>query len=431
VAASAPDGPSLLTDDLLLGCATSAMQIEGGDVPHTWARWCDSGRVRDGAHTRDAVGHWERIDEDVALLASLHQQTYRMGVEWARIEPEPGRLDQEALERYRHEIAQLRARGIVPLVTLHHFADPLWIADGGGWLREETIRRYVAYVSLVVGHLGDLVSDWITINEPNVYAVKGYLWGHWPPGRKSPRLAARVIRNMLRAHIRAYRHIHTSLTTRRGSRPRVGVAQHYCVFEPSRAERVSDRVLSRWAEAVFQTAALTVQTTGRFPPPFGANDCPEGAGRFLDFVGVNYYRRNRLHFRWNGLMDEFVVPDGAPTNDLGWEVYPEGLYAVCRDCHRRAGAPVFVTENGIADAGDRWRARFLYDHLRHLLRARQDGVPVERYYHWTLMDNFELADGFAGRFGLVHVDHATKQRTVRPSGRYYARLCSNRILEEP
>ena len=176
-----------LPSDLLLGCSSSATQIEGGDVAHSWSRHCDAGKAKDRSHTRDAGGHWERVAEDVGLLADLHQQTYRMSIEWARVEPERGRWDEAALERYREELGLLREKGIVPLVTLHHFTNPTWVEDAGGWENREILDAFAAYVDVVVERLGDLVTDWLTVNEPTVYAFHGYLDRAWPPATRKRR----------------------------------------------------------------------------------------------------------------------------------------------------------------------------------------------------------------------------------------------------
>ncbi|MDA1192633.1 MAG: family 1 glycosylhydrolase [Candidatus Poribacteria bacterium] len=414
--------PIQLPDDLLLGCGTSATQIEGGDVEHSWSRWCDLGKVKNGSHTRDSAGHWTRIDEDVALLVEMKQQTYRLGVEWARLEPTKGARNDAAMERYRYEIELLLANGIVPLVTLHHFTNPLWVEDQGGWAHPQTIQDYLAFVRYVMDGLGDLVSDWVTINEPNVFAYYGYRLAIWPPGKRRLWNMRNAVRNMMRAHIHAYRIIHE-----RRRDANVGMAIHYGDFRAINPDKTSDRLYRRVAEHCFQNALLLAHTSGYCVFPYGFNDYPAGSGKFADFIGVNYYQPIRVRCTAKR-KQAMIVPPDAPMNDLRWLIDAEGLYNVVKDIHSYVGTPIYITENGTADAKDAFRRKFIFDHLTQLMRARNDGVKIERYYHWSFMDNFEWAEGLSAKFGLVEVEPTTKERRVRPSGKYYADLCESRLL---
>ena len=424
-----------LPDDLLLGCATSATQIEGGDVAHSWSRHCDDGKTRDGSHTRDAGGHWERVAEDVDLLERMHQQTYRMSIEWARVQPEKDRWDEDALARYREELGLLRDKGIVPLVTLHHFTNPLWVEHARGWENREILDAFLAYVEVVVNRLGDLVSDWVTINEPTVYAFHGYLERTWPPAtRQRPlRRYRQSVRNMLRAHIRAHKRVH-EIYKGKGWTPdaRVGMALHFMDFAPSRHGKKRDRMATWLAEQLFQDEPSMAHARGHFLPPYGFphrdNNFPEGSGDFTDFVGVSYYRRFRVRFHPRGRIVERPDPS-APTSDLGWEIDPEGLRRVCAACHESLGKPLFITGNGIATEEDAVRSRFIRDHLAELVAARSAGIPIERYYHRSFLDGFEWGEGMSAKFGLVAVDPSTRERTVKPSGDYYADACLSRLLQ--
>ena len=422
-----------LPSDLLLGCGSSATQIEGGDVAHSWSRHSDAGRTGDGSHTGDAVGHWERVAEDVDLLASLHQQTYRMSVEWARVEPERGRWDEAALERYRQELGLLRDKGIVPLVTLHHFTNPTWVEDAGGWENREVLDAFAAYVDLVVERLGDLVADWLTVNEPTVYAFHGYLDRSWPPARRKRHLRGYrlSVRHMLRAHIRAHRRIHELYRGKGWPDPRVGMALHFLAFSAARVDKKRDRA-ARWlGEHLFQDAPLMAHAIGHFLPPYGFphryNNFPEGSGDFTDFVGVSYYRPFRARLSPRGRIIEHADP-AAPKTDLGWEIDAEGLRNVCADCHEAIGKPLFITGNGIATDDDEARVRFIRDHLAQVVAAKDVGIPIERYYHRSFLDGFEWGGGLAPKFGLVAVDPSTQERSVKASGEYYADICQTRAV---
>ena len=394
-----------------LGVATAATQIEGGDADTIWHRWAATGAAKDGSGPDVAADHWRRVDADADLMASLGIRHYRLGLEWARVEPEQGRFDAAALRHYRRELSALRDRGIAPLVTLHHFNDPGWFSEEGGFLADGAHEAFVRYAEHVVEQLGDLVEEWITVNEPNVFAYNGYSLGIWPPGRRSTRDMLRVATGLARAHIEGYRRIHALQP-----RARVGVAQHLRVFDPLHRGNPLDRAAARSTEYLFQGALTRAMCRGRFLAPFVQ---PKGIrpGTYYDFLGINYYSRGVV----SGPNER--TASRVAVNDLGWEIYPAGLVEVARRYSELYPGPIYITENGTADAADSFRSRFLYDHLK---AVADSGLPIERYYHWTFTDNWEWAEGHTARFGLVDLDVATQRRTVRESGRFYADVIAHR-----
>lgn len=395
-----------------LGVATAATQIEGGHASTIWHRWAAAagGGAVDGSSPSVACDHWNRVDQDTALLASLGVRHYRLGLEWARIEPNPGEFDSVALQHYRDELSGLRAAGITPLVTLHHFNDPVWYSDEGGFLGSKALEYFIDYVEYVARGLGDLVSEWITINEPNVFALSSYYEGNWPPGHRSIPKFLRIQTQLARAHIHAYRLLHELIPN-----ARVGFAQHLRYFDPLDPTSRFDRASAKLLQHLFQDAGTTASVTGHFPAPL-VRPADVQRGHYADFLGINYYTGSVIR----GL--GYQTRAGVPINDLGWEIAPAGLTRVLTDYHARFGLPIYITENGTADRRDAFRARYLYEHLR---AAASAGVPVERYYHWTFIDNWEWAEGQTGRFGLVALDFDTQQRTVRESGRFYADIIAN------
>ena len=398
-------------DGVLLGVATAATQIEGGCDTTNWADWAKTpGHIADGTTPVRATGHWERWREDTELMASLGIQTYRFGVEWARLEPQPGVFSDEAFAHYRDEITLLRDKGIRPLLTLHHFNNPRWFESMGAFEHPDCVPIFLRFVERVVTELGDLVEDWCTINEPNVYATFGYLYGVFPPGAKSLPRTLRVMTNLAHAHITAYELIHA---LRAGKPTRVTFAIHLRVFDPANPANPVHRALARAQEFLFQEAVTEAMCTGRFRMPLRR---PAGIreGRYYDALGINYYSRS-----WVSKIGDAARP-GAELNDLGWEIYPEGLERVARWAHDRWPAPIWVTENGTADNTERFRTQFLHDHLEIVSAARATGLPFERFYHWCFVDNWEWAEGEVPRFGIVALDYATQERTVKPSGRFYA-----------
>jgi len=360
----------------LWGAATSAYQVEGGNRNSDWESW----KVKAGR----ACDHYRRFEEDFDLLKPLNLNAYRLSVEWARIEPEKGKFDAGEVEHYREVLKALKRRGIKPLVTLHHFTNPLWIAGQGGWESPSTISYFESYVRYVVTQLADLCDFWVTVNEPWVYLSEGYLYRRWPPEKLSPAAACRVGGNMLRAHRAVYRLIHEIQP-----RAMVGIAYSLGYIRPPIPLKAN---LAAWWERSFIRWA-------------GAQD----------FIGVNYYRS--------------ITPFGSslPKTDIGWEIYPEGLYRVLVEL-KGCRLPIYITENGLADAKDEKRADYIRGHLDSVWRAIQSGVDVRGYFYWSLLDNFEWASGFGPRFGLVEIDYGTMERRIRPSAKAYAEIAKRNGL---
>ncbi|MGN1002934.1 MAG: glycoside hydrolase family 1 protein [Oscillospiraceae bacterium] len=404
-----------LKNNMLLGVASSATQVDGGDLRHTWNDWHEKGRIKDGSDPAVATDHWNRWREDVLLMHRMGIQTYRLSIEWARVEPAEGCFDEEAIRHIKEEILLLIGLGIKPLVTLHHFTNPLWFEEKGGWENYENIRYFLIYVEKMVKSIGHLVNEYLTLNEPNIYAVNGYFFGTWPPGKKSMSTALNVMSNLATAHIKAYRLIHD---VRRGmgfKDSRVSFANHLRVFEPKNRLNPAHVTSAALAERTFQTRLTEAMLTGEFKKPL-KNVGRVRHGAYCDFHAVDYYTRSTI----TGLADG--VREDCCKNDLGWEIYPEGIVRCCRKLMEIAPLPIYITENGTCDLNDSFRSRFIYDHLKALC---QSGLPVKRYYHWSFNDSFEWAEGSFARFGLVHTNYETLERTVKRSGEFYSAIIKN------
>jgi len=403
-------------EGFLFGTATAATQIEGHCEDSDWAAFArEPGRIRGGDTPAVACDHLHRFREDVALQQRLGMGAHRLSLEWARIERRPGELDPAAWDHYRAVLGAHRDAGITPMVTVHHFTLPGWLAARGGLLCPELPERLARFAAQAVEALGDLCSLWVTINEPNVLAAHAHLFGIWPPGRSSPVEAARALQALFRAHVAMYRAMHEA-AARRGHALAAGVAHHLRVVEPERPGRLDDRACARLYDLTFNES-------------FAGALCRR---RTHDFFGLNYYTRDKARFSRAHAHEGFLartVPPGAEVNDLGWEIYPEGLGRLLDAWGPRAGVPLYITENGIADADDDQRPRFLVRHLAEVARAAARGVDVRGYMHWSLMDNFEWAEGYAPRFGLVRVDYATQERQPRPSAELYARIARARGID--
>lgn len=421
-----------LPQKFLFGTATASVQIEGGDTNNNWYRFCEEGKTKDKSHCIVAADHWNRYEEDIRLMTELNQQTYRMSIEWSRIEPSRGNYNDDAIQHYRDELQLLRQSHIHPLVTIHHVTNPLWFEDMGGWANPESVAIFKSFTEKVVLSFGDLVSDWVTINEPNVYLEGAYAGANFPPQEQSLKKYFRGARNMVLAHIEAYRIIHAIRKEKQfEGKTLVGIAHHVRVFDPA-DNNLSVRFACRLANYSFHKIFFEGMTCGKFMFPIGAGNYPLGKGVYSDFIGINYYTRDMVKFTWDvtRLFGEFTVKNSAKLNDMGWEIYPEGLYRLCKEYWLKYKLPIFITENGICDHEDNQRAKFIYDHFEMIKKLLDEGISVERYYHWSLIDNFEWDEGLTPRFGLIEVDYTTQKRTIRKSGYFYGELSKNKEVTE-
>jgi len=414
-------------EGFLWGTATAAHQVEGGNHANDWWAWEQvPGHIKNGETSDPACDHYRRFRDDFDLLRSLHQNAHRFSLEWSRIEPRPGEFSVSELRHYADVLQALGERGMEPMVTLHHFTNPTWIAQAGGWESPETAERFARYAERVVAELGSLARYWVTINEPTVIAYQGYVKGEWPPGKRyDVDRVARVLVTLMRGHWLAYERIKS-----RHPELQLGLAHHLRVFDPARPWMPLDRAVAAAFERVFNGTILKTLRRGQLVFPLTRADRASGPRPSQDFIGVNYYTRELVKFNRHSraeLFGERVLPAAGPRSDLNWEVYPEGLYRILRSLVRER-LPVIVTENGIADAADAMRPEFLLSHVAATLRAIQTGVPVRGYFHWTCFDNFEWAEGYSAKFGLIACDPATQERRLRYSAWLYAEICRTNQL---
>jgi beta-glucosidase len=410
-------------EGFLWGAATAAHQVEGGNDQNDWWAWEEEGgHIRDGSASGRACEHWTRFPEDFETLHRMGHNAHRLSIEWSRIEPRPGEIDAAAVAHYREVLETLRRLGIEPLVTLHHFTNPRWFVRGGGWEEPFSIAAFAAFARLCAREYGDLVTRWTTFNEPNVFTYQGWFNGYWPPQKRDFGLGVRVFRHLLQAHAAAYREIKAAP---HGAAASVGVAQHLRVFEPWRRWSPLDAAAAALPDAAFNHWFLRGCTDGSAGFPLGTTGrVPEAAGT-LDWIGVNYYSRDMVAFdpkRPNDLFSRTFPRPGGELSDYQMEIWPEGLHTLLLRVWERYRKPICITENGVADATDALRPRALVGHLAETARALREGVDLFGYLHWSTMDNFEWAEGYTMRFGLLEVDFETQARTPRPSAALYSRV---------
>lgn len=406
-------------DGFLWGAATAAHQVEGDNTNSDWWQW----EHRAGSPVHEPSGraceHYTRYAEDIALLAKAGLNTYRYSVEWARIEPSEGEFDLAQLDHYRAMTEAVRAAGVTPMVTLHHFTLPAWLADRGGWTHTATPDLFGRYCDRVVRHLGDAVDWWCTINEPGNVAVGGYLglFG-WPPGTRDYNSWQRAADGLRRGHLRA-------LDVVKGARPqaRVGATHGMQEWEANAGGRPAMEHVRWMLEDLFLEASrdddyVGVQTYTRVPVVV-----PSPLGLLMRvMLGVDAVRRVMLPPAMRRTMTRVAATgagDGVRRTQMGYEFRPQAIAATLRRAAALLpGMDLVVTEHGIATDDDTERIEFLRLGLDAVHDVVRDGVPVRGYIYWSLLDNFEWAHGYRTRFGLVDIDRATLARRPRPSLRF-------------
>ena len=418
----------------LWGTAMSAHQVEGNNTNNDWWAWEQAGRVKEPSGL--ACDHYRRFRDDFDLAKALCHNAHRFSVEWSRIEPREGEFDEEAIAHYQDVVRALRERGLEPILTLHHYTNPLWLAAKGGWGNPQVVDSFARYTRRIVEALGGQVRYWLTINEPMVYVNTHYIDGVGPPGEQNLPLAWRVIEHLIRAHAASYQTIH-QVAKSRGQDVLVSLAKHAQPFVPCRRWWPGDKFIARLTERIYNHDFLQALMDGRLRlPGRRAIQIPE-ATNTLDFIGLNYY--GRVFMRMGRIGSRQWLGQRCSTrhhrevterNDLEWDVYPPGIRDVIRWAvpFRR---PILITENGICTSDDAQRERFILSHLAWLGGALQEGLPIIGYLYWSLLDNFEWAEGYGPRFGLVEMDYPTQARRIRPSARRFAQVCRTNQLDLP
>ena len=386
------------------GTATSAHQVEGGNV-NDWSKWEKKNAERLAKKAGNywqkwqqkkfpemfepanyisgrASDHYHRFKEDFDIAQSLSHNAHRFSIEWSRVEPKEGKFDKKEIEHYWQILLALKKRNLEPFVTLWHFTLPIWLAKKDGWLNPRAPYYFDRYVKIVSENLFEQVNFWITLNEPLVYASDSYLKGVWPPQKKSFLGFLKIIKNLIKAHQLTYRSLHlVDLGCQ------VGIAKNNIYFK-------NNPLFKYFWNEYFLNKIKSEQ----------------------EFIGLNYYFFHRF-FKEKQLL----------SSDMDWQIYPKGIYYLLSDL-RKYNKPIYITENGLADAKDKKRAKFIKDNLYWVLQAIKKGIDIRGFFYWSLLDNFEWDKGFWPRFGLVEMDYRTLERRIRPSAYQYAKICRENIL---
>ena len=421
--------------DFIWGVATSSFQIEGaaqedGKGESIWDRFCrQPGAIADSSNGDMACDHYHRLESDLDLIASLGVDTYRFSISWPRVQPlGNGAWNEKGFAFYERMIDGLLKRNIKPCLTLNHWDLPQALQDAGGWSARETVQHFVDYARVVQRRLGDRLFAITTHNEPWVIAVLGHENGTFAPGLKSRKTAIQVAHHLLVSHGLAVQALRAD-----GCRAKLGIVLNLAPSLPA-TDSVADAAKAQLDDALGRRWYTDPLFKGEYPQEaldaLGADAPVTAAGDMIriatpiDYLGVNYYSRHVASA--DGSFS--LKTSGLPLTEMGWEVYPEGLTTLLRGLHNDYTLPpVFITENGGAfkdsivagQVHDADRTEYLQNHIAAVAAAMKHGVPVAAYMVWSLMDNFEWSSGYAKRFGIVHVDYATQQRTLKDSANWY------------
>lgn len=420
--------------DFLWGAATASAQIEGGwdcggRTPSIWDV-APAGKVHNDETCHTACDHYHRWREDVALMKELGLKSYRFSVSWSRIIPQEGTVNEEGLKFYSDLVDALLEAGIEPLVTLYHWDLPLWMHEKGGWKTLAIRNAFLEYASAVVDRLSDRVQYWITFNEPQCFLMNGYMQGIHAPFQRDYLSLPRITRNFMLTNAATVRLIRE----RAKKNPRIGIAFAAGAFIP--AEETQSGIETARHKSFYKGMGTMNNRWWMDPILLGKPVAAYGVYRSrkrdmkdiqvdFDFIGINNYTAFN-YSDWGG--DKNIDASNLPKNSLGWIIDGRSIYWTVRFLHERYKLPIMITENGMSnldavneqgEVADDLRIGYIDEYLQNLKRAISEGIPVLGYQHWSLMDNFEWAEGYDPRFGLIYVDFGTGKRTIKKSGYHY------------
>jgi len=403
-------------EDFLWGASTASHQVEGGNV-NQWTAW-ELAHASERATTAEqrlswqpswndikaqaedpanyvsgkGIDHYNRYEADFDIIKAMGLNAFRFGVEWSRLQPAEGAWDISAVQHYHDYIAALKARGIEPVLNLWHWTQPTWFTDKGGFTKKANRRYFTAFVGRMAEEYGSDLNIVLTLNETNVYSSFSYLNGDWPPQHKKPFEYLAVNWNLLDAHKQAYRafkKVNPSI--------QIGMAQNMSSDFPKDQTRWLDKIMPPISSYFWNYSFV------------------DRVNKYCDFIGFNYYFTNY----WDGF--KMNNPD-KPLNDMGWYVEPGRVRELILRLHKRYKKPIYITENGIADAKDEQRQAWLETTIEAMADARSEGADLKGYFHWSLLDNFEWAEGWWPKFGLIEVDRANNfKRIPRQSAKWWAK----------
>ncbi len=437
-----------LPKNFVFGAATASYQIEGaynedGKGESIWDRFShSSGKIVNGDNGDIACDHYHRYEEDLRLMKAINLDAYRFSLSWPRIMPDGKKpINQKGIDFYNKLIDSLIAKNITPFITLYHWDLPQMLEDIGGWANDDIHKYFCDYADACYQHFGDRVKNWITLNEPFCTAIPGYFTGEVAPGLRDAQKTLAAVQNLLLAS-------GSSIALFRESKCKdgqIGITLNFSPTKPLTDSEEDQSATIRW-NAILNELFITPIIHGKYPRAlcdvFGFDveidqKQKEIMTQKIDFLGANYYSRNICKYnpRIPFIKSEVVVPKGSPVSDMGWEIYPQGIYDLLMWLKNYYGnPPVYITENGIAlkdelnngIVDDAERIKYIDDHLLNALKAKEDGSDLKGYFVWSFMDNFEWTFGYTKRFGIVYVDYPSLKRIPKKSFYWIKELLEKR-----
>jgi beta-glucosidase len=439
---SLPENSPMRSKDFIYGVATASFQIEGGAderLPCIWDKFCATpGKIADNSNGDVACDHYNRWQEDIELISSLGVDAYRLSLSWPRIIKQDGSINQTGIDYYIAILDRLKSKGIAAYVTLYHWDLPQHLEDNGGWLNRETAYKFQDYVKKTVLAFGDRVHSYATLNEPFCSAYLGYEIGVHAPGHSEVNYGKKAAHHLLLAHGLAMKTLQEF-----SSKTQNGIVLNFTPAYPE-TNSIKDKIAAEYADDYFNQWYIKPVLDGAYPdinqqlPKEQQPDIQPGdmdiIAQPLDFLGINFYTRAVYRYDLHNKYEEVQLPNVART-DIGWEIYPKAFSELLISLDTRYTLPdIFITENGAAmddkcingEVNDIDRIDYYNQHLAAVAEAISQGVNIKGYFAWSLMDNFEWAEGYNKRFGIVHVDYKTQCRTIKASGLAYRNLIASR-----
>ena len=436
--------------DFIWGSATASYQVEGspladGAGPSIWHRFSHTpGTTHDGETGDIACDHYNRYKEDIKLMKSLGLKAYRFSISWSRIFPNgKGKINEKGVDFYNRVIDELLKADIIPFVTIYHWDLPAALQDIGGWTNRDIAGWFGDYADYLFQRFGDRVNHWITLNEPWVMAFVGHMYGTHAPGMRDIYAAFTVAHNELRAHSKAVDAFRSE-----GIKGKIGITLSNGSHDPA-SDSLEDTMAAEMTHE-FSNYPLFLNPIfrGKYPEhieSFAKEFLPkeyekdmEEIKRPIDFVGINYYSGDLVKADPNAPMGVKITERGLPKTEMGWEIYPEGFYKILKGAQDTYNPKeIYVTENGAAfddkvegdSVHDEKRIEYLKAHISQAHKAIEDGVKLKGYFVWSLMDNFEWAEGYSKRFGICYVDYKTQKRIIKDSAKWYSNVISKNAIE--
>jgi len=442
---SLPKHSKMLAPDFTFGVATASFQIEGantadGRLTSIWDTFCATpGKVLNGDDGSMACDHYHRWEEDIELINHLGVDAYRLSIAWPRLMDEKGQANEKGLAFYRQLLKALKAKGLKTFVTLYHWDLPQYLEDRGGWVNRETAYRFVEYAELATKELGEWVDSWATFNEPFCAAILGYEYGIHAPGLTSPRFGRQAAHHILLAHGLAL-----PVIRKNSPNSQVGIVLNMNQTYPA-STKAEDQFAALVRESLDNHFFIEPLLSGHYPkllekvlpdhlPTVLPGDL-DIISQPIDFLGMNFYTCNHNEYDDETLFRDVKNTQEVEYTDIGWEIAPQAFSELLINLNKQYDLPpMYITENGAAcadimengEVNDDQRVRYLNGHINAVNDAIEAGVDIRGYFAWSLMDNFEWAEGYSKRFGLCYVDYETQKRTIKRSGHAYKALLTSR-----